>query len=152
VWLVTPAGGESAAGYLWAVCACLCASFLYAVTSLVVRRWGRGVPAAGMALGAQVVAAVAIAPLLPLWQPASAPSAVVLANLAALGLLGSGVAYALYFRLMADVGAASTQTVSFLVPAFGLLWGALFLGETIGAGGIAGAACIVLGTVLITRH
>ena len=154
VWLVagrSNADGDARFSFL-AVCACLCASFLFAATALIARRWGRGAPATGIALGAQVVAALAISPFLPLWQPAAAPSALVLANLAALGLLGSGVAYVLYFRLIADVGAASTQTVSLLTPGFGLLWGALFLGETIGPAGIAGAACIVLGTVLIMRR
>jgi drug/metabolite transporter (DMT)-like permease len=130
VWLVagsSNAEGDDAGLPIVAVGACLCASFLFAATALIVRRWGRGVPAAGLALGAQVVAAVAIIPFLPLWQPAVAPSALVLANLVALGLLGSGVAYVLYFRLIADIGAASTQTVSLLTPGFGLLWGALFL-------------------------
>ena len=154
VWLITPSaqGSGASAMFAWAIAACLCASFMYAVSSLLVRHWGRGVPAAGMALAAQVVAAVAVVPLLPLWPPESAPSAVVLANVAALGLLGSAVAYILYFRLIANVGAASAQTVSLLVPAFGLLWGAVFLDESIGLAGLAGAACIVLGTVLITRR
>jgi drug/metabolite transporter (DMT)-like permease len=77
---------------------------------------------------------------------------VVLVNVAALGVLGSGVAYVLFFRLIGDVGAASAQTVSLLIPAFGMLWGTMFLGEMLGLAGLAGAACIVLGTVLITRR
>jgi drug/metabolite transporter (DMT)-like permease len=153
VWLVTPAaqGEQGGASFLWAVAACLCASFLFAVTTLVVRRWGSGVPATGAALGAQVCAAVVLLPLLPLWTPAAAPSALVLGNVVALGLLGGALAYILYFRLVADIGAANTQTVSLLIPAFGLLWGALFLGEALGWASLAGAGCIVLGTVLITR-
>jgi drug/metabolite transporter (DMT)-like permease len=153
VWLVTLRfDGASAPLPILAVLACLCASFGYAVTSLMVRRWGQGVPAAGMALGAQVFAAAAIIPFLPLSPPLATPSTLVLANVAALGLLGSGVAFVLFFRLIADVGAASAQTVSLLIPAFGMLWGVLFLGETIGLAGLAGALCIVLGTVLITRR
>jgi drug/metabolite transporter (DMT)-like permease len=154
VWLVTlrPEGTPEAALPALAVAACLCASLGYAVTSLLVRRWGRGAPSAGMALGAQVFAAAAILPFVPLWPPSATPSPLVIANVVALGLLGSGVAYVLFFRLIADVGAASAQTVSLLIPAFGMFWGMLFLGETIGLAGLAGAACIVLGTVLITRH
>jgi drug/metabolite transporter (DMT)-like permease len=99
-----------------------------------------------------VFAAAAILPLVPLW-PASGPaSTLVIANVVALGILGSGVAYVLFFRLVVDLGAAGAQTVSLLIPAFGMLWGMLFLGETIGAAGLAGAVCIVLGTVLITRR
>jgi drug/metabolite transporter (DMT)-like permease len=153
VWLVTLRfDGASAAIPLLAVAACLCASLGYAVASLLVRRWGQGVPSKGMALGSQVFAAAAVLPLLPLWPASAAPSPLVIANVVALGLLGSAVAYVLFFRLVADVGAASAQTVSLLIPAFGMLWGTLFLGETIGLAGLAGAACIVLGTVLITRR
>jgi len=152
VWLVTlRLDGASASLPVLAVLACLGASLGYAIASLLVRRWGQGVPSKGMALGSQVFAAAAILPLVPFWPPSAAPSALVLANVAALGLLGSGVAYVLFFRLVADVGAASAQTVSLLIPAFGMLWGTMFLGETIGLAGLGGAACIVLGTVLITR-
>ena len=42
-------------------------------------------------------------------------------------------------------------SVTFLIPAFGLLWGGLFLGEALPAGALAGAVLIVLGTVLVTR-
>jgi drug/metabolite transporter (DMT)-like permease len=149
---VTPEGKADAPLPVLAVVACLFASLGYAVTALLVRRWSRGAPSAGMALGAQVFAAAAILPFVPLWPPSAAPSALVIANVVALGLLGSGVAYVLFFRLVADVGAASAQTVSLLIPAFGLLWGMLFLGETLGLGGLAGAALIVVGTVLITRR
>lgn len=153
VWLITQrADGGSGPLPILAVLACLCASFGYAVTSLLVRRWGRGVPPKGMAIGSQVFAAAVILPFVPLWPPSGVPSALVVANVIALGLLGSGVAYVLFFRLIADVGAASAQTVSLLIPAFGMLWGMLFLGETMGLAGLAGAACIVLGTVLITRR
>jgi drug/metabolite transporter (DMT)-like permease len=152
VWLVTlRLDGVSAALPVLAVLACLGASLGYAVASLLVRRWGQGVPTKGIALGSQVFAAGALIPLVPLWPPGGAPSSLVLANVAALGLLGSGVAYVLFFRLVADVGAASAQTVSLLIPAFGMLWGTMFLGETIRPAGLGGAACIVLGTVLIIR-
>src|SRR3954466_13027040 len=152
VWLVTPEGNADSPLPVLAVVACLFASLGYAVTSLLVRRWARGAPSAGMALGAQVFAAAAILPFVPLWPPTAAPSALVIANVVALGLLGSGVAYVLFFRLIADVGAASAQTVSLLIPAFGMLWGMMFLGERIGLTGLAGAVCIVLGTVLIVRR
>lgn len=154
VWLITHGGDERAGGVLpaSALAACLGAAFLFALTSLAVRRWAKGVPATGMALGAQLVAALVLVPLLPLEQPAASPSALAIANVVALGVLGGGLAYVLYFRLIADIGATRTQTVSLLVPAFGVLWGYLFLGETIGWTALSGAACIVLGTLLILRR
>ena len=71
-------------------------------------------------------------------------------GVAALGLLCTGVAYLLYFRLVAAFGAAPALTVGFLIPLFGVLWGCLFLGETVGWHTLAGATVVVLGTALVT--
>lgn len=68
----------------------------------------------------------------------------------ALGVLCSGVAYLLYFRLIADLGAASALTVTFLIPVFGILWGALFLGEKVAWYTFVGGAMIIVGTALVT--
>jgi hypothetical protein len=68
----------------------------------------------------------------------------------ALGVLCSGIAYILYFRLIEEVGTTSALTVTFLNPVFGILWGALFLGETIGWYTIAGSAITLVGTALVT--
>jgi drug/metabolite transporter (DMT)-like permease len=104
-----------------------------------------------MAAGNQFAAAVVLAPLLPLAPPLAAPSALVIANVLALALLASGVAFVLYFRLIADVGAARALTVTYLIPVFGVLWGVLFLGETVSPSMLAGGALIVLGTVLVLQ-
>jgi drug/metabolite transporter (DMT)-like permease len=68
----------------------------------------------------------------------------------ALGVLCSGVAYLIYFRLIQDVGPSSALTVTFLSPLFGILWGTLFLGETVGWYTIVGAAIVIAGTALVT--
>jgi len=66
----------------------------------------------------------------------------------ALGVLCTGIAYILYFRLIARVGPASAMTVTFLIPAFAMLWSGLFLGEPVTATMIAGCAVILAGTSL----
>ena len=68
----------------------------------------------------------------------------------ALGILCSGIAYLLYFKLVADIGPTSALTVTFLNPVFGILWGALFLHEVIGWHTIAGSAIVIAGTMLVT--
>ena len=136
----------------WAVAACLGAAFAYGVTGVYIKLRGAGVPSRGIAVGAQLFGALALVPLLPLLPPVSMPDAVVLANLAALGILASAIALILYFRLMTDIGATRALTVTYLIPLFGLLWGALFLGETTTAPMIAGGALILAGTVLVTRE
>jgi drug/metabolite transporter (DMT)-like permease len=68
-----------------------------------------------------------------------------------LALLCSALAYLLYFRLIADIGPTRAMTVTFLMPAFGVLWGGLFLDETISVPMLAGAALIVGGTMGVLR-
>ena len=54
-------------------------------------------------------------------------------------------------RLIADVGMTRALTVTYLIPLFGVLWGWLFLGETLPAAAFAGGALILAGTLLVTR-
>jgi drug/metabolite transporter (DMT)-like permease len=62
----------------------------------------------------------------------------------------TAIAYVLYFRLIAHVGPARAITVTFLVPPFAVLWGAVILGETLSPRMIAGAAVVLAGTALAT--
>jgi len=77
-------------------------------------------------------------------------SATLLIAVLALGILCSGVAYLLYFRLIADLGPTSALTVTFLVPVFGILWGHIFLAEPVGWDTLAGALIVIAGTALVT--
>ena len=135
----------------WAVAAALAACCAYGLAGVVIKRVARGVSSRGMAAGNQLAAALVLVPLLAVAPPLAMPSALVIGNLLALALLASGVAFVLYFRLIADVGATRALTVTFLIPAFGLLWGGLFLGESLPAGALAGAVLIVGGTALVAR-
>jgi drug/metabolite transporter (DMT)-like permease len=145
------AGGSAEAMFGIAVAACLLASFSYGLTGLLVRRWGAGVPSRGVAVGSQLTAAAMLLPLVPFTAPAAAPSLLVAANLLALGLLASGLALMLYFRLMADVGATRALTVTYLVPLFAFVWAALFLGESLTPAIAMGGVLILAGTILVTR-
>jgi drug/metabolite transporter (DMT)-like permease len=92
--------------------------------------------------------------LLPLlWfipLPVAQPATQSLLAVVALGVICTGVAYMLYFRLVQDLGATPTLTVTFLIPVFGVLWGHLFLNETIGWHTLAGATIVIAGTMLVT--
>lgn len=74
----------------------------------------------------------------------------VILSVTALGIVCSGVAYLLYFRLIADIGAAPALTVTFLIPVFGILWGTVFLGEHVGWHTLVGSLVILTGTALVT--
>ena len=56
----------------------------------------------------------------------------------------------MYFKLIDDVGPTSALTVTFLNPLFGILWGVIFLHETVGWYTAAGAAIVIAGTALVT--
>lgn len=147
--IARPAGGTLA---LAAVAAALGAAGCYGLTAVYLRRWARDVPGKGMAVGTQVTSALLLLPLVPLWPPPAAPTPLVVASLLALGLAGGAIAYVLYFRLVADIGPTGALSVTYLVPLFGMLWGALFLGEALTPTMLGGAALVILGTVLVLRN
>jgi drug/metabolite transporter (DMT)-like permease len=68
----------------------------------------------------------------------------------ALGVVCTGLAYLLYFRLVSEVGPASALSVTFLIPVFGILWGYLILDEPIGFNTIIGTILVLSGTMLVT--
>jgi drug/metabolite transporter (DMT)-like permease len=135
-----------------AIGAALTAAFCYGLAAAYMKRWASNVPSRGMAVGTQLLAGVILIPFIPLWPPAAAPTPLVAGSMLALGLVCGAVAYLLYFRLIADIGATGALTVTYLIPVFGVLWGALFLGEVLSAAMLAGAALVVLGTVFVLRN
>jgi len=103
--------------------------------------------------GSMWAATLLLWPVLPFADHAPLPAAatpLVWGAVAGLGLLCTGLAYLMYFRLVAALGAASALTVTFLIPVFGILWGHLFLGEAVGWQTLAGALVVLTGTALVT--
>jgi len=127
----------------------LLASFCYSVASLYARS-ARSVEPFANAHGTMWTSAVMVLPALPFFPATGAPTPGIAGAVLALGVLCSGIAYLLYFRLIDEIGPTSALTVTFLSPLFGILWGAVFLGETIAWYTIAGAAIVLLGTALVT--
>ena len=130
----------------------LCAlggAFSYGIATNYTRRAEKVEPFVN-AHGSMWAASLLVIP--SLWFiPAKAPATVeAVSAVILLGIICSGVAYLLYFRLLRDIGAPSTLTVTFLIPLFGTLWGALFLGEAIGLQTVLGMSVILLGTGLST--
>ena len=142
--------GASGIAPAWAVLACLVATMCYAIAASATRRSLAGVPALVTATGSQVGAAVGLAlPALWFW-PAQMPGTRAWLAVAALGVACTGVAYVLYFRLIENAGPVRALAVTFLVPVFALVYGALLLGETITGWMLLCGAVIVCGTALST--
>ena len=102
------------------------------------------------ALGCMLVSTIAVTPVAPFFLPDTMPSPLVIGSVLALGTICSGIAYLIFFRLIADIGPASALTVTFLIPVFGILWGAVFLNEHLGWNTLAGSIIVIIGTALVT--
>lgn len=147
-------GGSEAAqlppGGGLAIAAALLAAFSYGIATTYTKAAGAVDPFAN-AHGSMWAATLLLLPtlfLLPL--PGTTPTTGVVAAVIALGVLCSGVAYLLYFRLIADIGATPALTVTFLIPVFGVLWGYLFLDEPVAWHTLFGAVLVLSGTGLVT--
>ena len=67
-----------------------------------------------------------------------------------MGLFSTALAYILYFRLIANTGPTNAITVTYLIPLFAMLLGALVIDEPITGSMIVGCTVILLGTALAT--
>ena len=135
---------------LAAIAALLASAFLFAVGGIFTARRFEGVSPVESTIGQQLGAFVLLVPFALAVPPRAAPSPPAIAALLLLAVLGTAVAYLLFFRLIAAVGPTRTATVAYLVPLFGTAWGALLLGEPIGLATVLGMATILAGVVLVT--
>lgn len=134
----------------WAVLACLLACICYALSASYTKRYLTGLPPLVTAAGSQIGATLGLAlPALWLW-PAQMPGSSAWLALLVVGVLCTGIAYILYFRLIASAGPARALAVTFVVPVFAVFYGVLFLGEAVTLWMLLCAAVIVCGTALST--
>ena len=66
-----------------------------------------------------------------------------------LGLIGSGLAFLVFFRLIKHWGATRTSLVAYVMPIWGIVLGAVVLGEVISAGRLSGTALVIAGIALV---
>lgn len=132
------------------IAACLGATFFYGLAANVSRRYLRGVPPLAAA-GGSLLASTLLLALPALWTwPAVTPDAREWASATALALACTGLAYVLYFRLIAHIGPSNAVSVTFLIPPFAIAWGWIFLDEQPTAATVGGCAVVLFGTALAT--
>jgi drug/metabolite transporter (DMT)-like permease len=137
-------------GSAWAIAACLIATMSYGVSPSLIKKKLGAVPPLAIAAGSQLAAALFLALPAALWWPAVAPSTHAWWMAGLLAILGTGLAYVLYFRLIANAGPANAVAVTYLIPLFAVLWGGVFLGERLTLPVVLGCAVIFIGTALTT--
>ena len=149
---VTAPIGASSSGAGWAILACLAATLCYGLSASFAKRYLSGVAPLATATGSQVGATLGLA--LPAWflMPSltgpAAPGLRAWIAIALVAALCTALAYILYFRLIERAGPQRALTVTFLVPVFGVAYGALLLDERLDPSAWGGAALILAGTAL----
>ncbi len=135
---------------VWPQLAVLLAALSYAVAGIYGRRAFRGVPALVPATGQLLAGALLITPAALAMHgiPSPLPSPLALGAVLALAVFGTAFAYVLLYWLMERIGATRTSMVTYLLPPFALVYGALFLREQITVAALAGLALVVAGILL----
>ncbi len=133
-----------------AVVAALCATVLYALAAHVTQRSLKGVRPLVVAGGSMAAASLMLLPLAVVAWPAAPPAASAWVYAALLGVGCTALAYLLYFRLLARAGPSTAMAVTYLIPVFGVTWGALLLGERLPASAMLGAILVLAGVALAT--
>jgi drug/metabolite transporter (DMT)-like permease len=140
--------GSRADDWGLAVAAALLSTVFYGIAGTYAKASPQPIEPFSNAHGSMWAATALMALTLPFYPTSTAPTLGVWAAVAALGVLCTGVAYLIYFRLIRDMGPISALSVTFLIPVFGILWGVLFLDEQIDWSTIIGAVVVLAGTAL----
>lgn len=133
-----------------AVAAALTATLLYAISAHLTRQTLTGVRPLVIAGGSMTGAAAMLLPLTLVWHPPSSPASGAWSAALMLGVASTAIAYVMYFRLLARAGPTVAMTVTYLIPVFGVSWGAVFLGERLASTALAGGALVLTGVALAT--
>jgi drug/metabolite transporter (DMT)-like permease len=124
------------------------ASLGYAIGGFIAKRRLADAEPLSIAAAVMVASAVLLAPVGLATAPGSMPGLGPVAAVSALGVLGTGIAFAIFYSLIGWVGPARTFIVTYIAPAFAVFYGAMFLDERISIATVAGLALIVGGSWL----
>ncbi|WP_133479351.1 DMT family transporter [Cognatilysobacter segetis] len=134
-----------------AVLAGATAALLYGIGIQLVRRHLTGLPATAVAPATLACAAVLLLPFGIAQWPARMPSAQAWLSVALLGVMCTGIAFVMYYRLIARIGASRASTVTYLVPLFGVAWAWWLLAE-VPTARMAIAGALILGSVALSQR
>lgn len=133
-----------------AVLAGLAAAILYGISANYAKKGLGAVDPMVVAAGSLVAATIILLPFAAVYWPEVPPSRTGWVSATLLAVICTGIAYVLYFRLLSRIGPSKTLAVTYLIPAFGVLWGHLLLHEPVTHSMVLGCAVILIGTTLAT--
>jgi drug/metabolite transporter (DMT)-like permease len=138
-------------GELLGSLAMLGAAACYALSSFVVKRY-KGLTSVTTSFVSIAVASVLTLPAAIATAPSAAPGLRAAVAIAALGVIGTALAFVIFYKLIAETGAGRASLVSYLAPGIALFYGAVLLDEPITLASIGGLALILGGVALASRR
>jgi drug/metabolite transporter (DMT)-like permease len=120
----------------------------YAVGGLIVKHRLSALRPLGMTVAVMSASTLMLAPFAVATAPSDFPDLGPLAAVAALGVVGTGTAFVIFFGLIARVGPARSFLVAYLAPGLAVLYGAVLLDEAITVATVAGLILILAGSWL----
>lgn len=150
--LILPSLADGVQASTWGLIAVTIASASYGVAIIYSRNHLRGLPPLVAPTSQLMLATLYMFPLaLVVDRPwtLSAPSTAALASLLALGILGTGVAFIVYYRLIETANPTYISMVTYVIPIFGVILGVLVLNEQLTWYALAGFALILLGVMVV---
>jgi len=127
------------------------AAVCYALSSFIVKRY-KGLTSVTTSFISILVATVLTLPAAIATAPSSAPGLRATLAVLVLGVVGTALAFVIFYTLIAEAGAGRASLVSYLAPGVALLYGAILLDEEITAATIVGLALILGGVALASRR
>jgi drug/metabolite transporter (DMT)-like permease len=142
--------GLNAPGVPVAVLAAISAAFFYGIGANFTKKYMHGISTLAVATGSMLAATIVLLPGAVLFWPGEPVSLLAWVAVIVMGIASTGIAYVLYFRLIVNVGPAKAITVTYLIPGFAVIWGAIFINEELTTNMVIGGAIILAGTALAT--
>ena len=139
---------ENQVKFATAVLSGICACISYGISASYTRKYLTGLPSLVTATGSQIGASLCLLPFTYWLWPIQSPSWSAWIAVLFLGIVCSGIAYMLFFRLIETIGPARALTVTFAVPVFASFYGVVFLDEHISAWMLMCAGIIICGSAL----
>lgn len=152
IGVVVLASGRTGGGAtVWpAALAGATAALCYGFGANLLKRYLVGVPASAVASATLICASALLAPLAVITWPHHAIPAVSWVSAILLGVVCTGLAYVLYYRLIHRIGAPRAVTVTYIIPLFGIVWAWLLLGEAL-TPSMALAGVLILSGVALSQ-
>jgi len=150
VFILASPEGMGAGFILLPVLAALFAATLYGYGSCFSRLYMQDFSSMTVTAGSQLFAALFMLPFGIFFWPEASPSSASWLSAIALGIFCTALSLTFFFHLLKQIGVANTVSVAYLIPVFGILWGYIFLDETVTSTMLIGGVGIFIGIALTT--